>query len=117
MHWQVLPITIARFITFFNPDTHVPFAATVFADMLFALSGFLNVILFIFTRPNFLPTRERSTPMILESPTTSSYNARRVKGYGFDSEYRPDGARDDWVVSTDGTPYFPRNPRSLAIIV
>jgi hypothetical protein len=67
----IVPITIARFITFSNPNTHVPFAVTVFADVLFALSGLFNVILFAFTRPSVSPFRERLGPITLESSTIS----------------------------------------------
>lgn len=52
----VLPIAIVRFRAFHAQ--HVPFAATVFADVLFSLSGLFNVILFAFTRPSLLPRRE-----------------------------------------------------------
>lgn len=39
----------------------VPWPATVVADVLFASSGLMNVLLFMFTRPNLMPQREGST--------------------------------------------------------
>ena len=51
----VLPIAIVRFRAFH--DQHVPFAATVVADVLFSCSGLFNVILFALTRPSLLPRR------------------------------------------------------------
>lgn len=55
----IVPIAIARFIS--AGDTDVPFGWTVFADTLFMLSGFINVVLFLSTRkylpaPTVLPT-------------------------------------------------------------
>lgn len=39
--------------------SRVPWAATVFADLIFASSGFLNVVLYTATRPNLRPHRDR----------------------------------------------------------
>ena len=44
-------------------------AGTVFSDVIFAFSGFLNVVLFTVTRPNLLPKRTNS---ILTSSHTKS---------------------------------------------
>lgn len=52
----VLPIAIVRFRAF--KGKHVPFSATVIADVIFSLSGLFNVILYSFTRPSLLPRRD-----------------------------------------------------------
>ena len=52
-----LPIAAARFSAF-HGNGNVPFGVTVFADVLFSLSGFFNVMLFWFTRRSLLPKRE-----------------------------------------------------------
>ncbi|KDQ15112.1 hypothetical protein BOTBODRAFT_174281 [Botryobasidium botryosum FD-172 SS1] len=53
----ILPIAIARYLSFYGH--HVSFAWTVFADVLFGLSGLFNVVLYTFTRPSLLRTRRR----------------------------------------------------------
>jgi len=55
----VLPIAIVRWDAFFGGC--VPWAATVFSDVVFASSGLFNVLLYGFTRPNLLPQRDRNT--------------------------------------------------------
>lgn len=55
----VLPIAIVRWESFLGGC--VPWAATVFADVVFASSGLFNVLLYSFTRPNLLPQRDRAT--------------------------------------------------------
>lgn len=65
-------------------DKHVPFTYTVIADVLFALSGFFNVILFGFTRPALLPRRESTLPpshhtnvsFSLRSPMADQFSVR-----------------------------------------
>lgn len=52
-----LPIAAARF-SIFHGNGDVPFGVTVFADVLFSLSGFFNVLLFWFTRRSLLPRRD-----------------------------------------------------------
>lgn len=52
----VLPIAIVRFKAF--RGGHVPFGATVLADVIFSFSGLFNVILFSLTRPSLLPRRD-----------------------------------------------------------
>lgn len=68
----VLPIAICRWLGFDSQGcSRVPWAATVFADLIFASSGFLNVLLYMITRPNLRPHRnlpERSSLM----PTANS---------------------------------------------
>ncbi|KII93802.1 hypothetical protein PLICRDRAFT_171509 [Plicaturopsis crispa FD-325 SS-3] len=58
----VIPISVARFTEF--GGYKVPFAATAFADVLFASSGVLNVILFVLTRPTLLPDRAPDNRLI-----------------------------------------------------
>ncbi|PAV21999.1 hypothetical protein PNOK_0195600 [Pyrrhoderma noxium] len=78
----VLPIAVVRFRAF--NDKHVPFTYTVIADVLFALSGFFNVILFGFTRPALLPRRESTLPpshhtnvsFSLRSPMADQFSVR-----------------------------------------
>jgi hypothetical protein len=109
----VLPIAVVRWIPFSNPDAYVPFGATAFAGVLFGLSGLFNVILFAFTRPHLLPSRDLGVPMLLESPTTSS-SGPRTKGHFRDS------VTDeviDWVASPGRTSCSPQGPKSLSIIV
>ncbi|KIM86585.1 hypothetical protein PILCRDRAFT_815818 [Piloderma croceum F 1598] len=79
----VLPISIVRFITFFNANAYVPFTATAFADILFASSGLLNVILFALTRPKVLPSRE--VVVLDTSASPFRHGQTRAKGdYGND---------------------------------
>ncbi|KAI0814885.1 hypothetical protein BC629DRAFT_1588573 [Irpex lacteus] len=52
----VLPIAVTRWRGFTGHQ--VPWAATVFSDVVFASSGYLNVILFTLTRPRLLPSRQ-----------------------------------------------------------
>ncbi|KAI0827070.1 hypothetical protein BC628DRAFT_1318954 [Trametes gibbosa] len=56
----LIPVTIARFIMFSGRD--VPFRATIFADFVFNLQGFVNVILLLTTR-QFLPDTD-ALPML-----------------------------------------------------
>ncbi|KII93804.1 hypothetical protein PLICRDRAFT_405927 [Plicaturopsis crispa FD-325 SS-3] len=51
----VIPISVVRFTAF--GGYHIPFAGTAVADVIFALSGVLNVILFSLTRPKLMPSR------------------------------------------------------------
>jgi len=48
----VLPLTVARWLTFSHH--HVPSAVTFFANSIFYLSGFINVLLFLIIRPELL---------------------------------------------------------------
>jgi hypothetical protein len=50
---QVLPLTVARYLTF--TQHQVPFSFTAIADGLFLSSGFLNVLLYAYTRPFLFP--------------------------------------------------------------
>ncbi|EPQ60547.1 hypothetical protein GLOTRDRAFT_135219 [Gloeophyllum trabeum ATCC 11539] len=100
----VLPIAVVRWRAFYSDD--VPFAATIVADVLFASSGVLNVVLFAITRPALLPTRERrgggsypDTTVLSEVITTSRGHARSM------SEPR-DGEEEDWSDTVRRTQSF-----------
>ncbi|CAL1695298.1 unnamed protein product [Somion occarium] len=70
----VLPIAIVRWRAFLGHC--VPWAATVVADVIFASSGLLNVLLFTITRPNLLPRRDTTTTLPrlgLHSRSSSGY--------------------------------------------
>jgi hypothetical protein len=59
---QIMPQSIVRFIQLSSNKNPPPFAASAFAALMFSLSGFLNVILYICTRPSLLPWSSRSPP-------------------------------------------------------
>ena len=99
---QVLPIAVTRWLGFDSKGcSRVPWAATVFADLVFASSGLLNVILFTVTRPNLRPHRdvpERTSLMMTPLPepsrlsTTTPKSSRRDPSEGTDldaSLYHP----------------------------
>jgi hypothetical protein len=48
-----LPVSIARYSTFAHH--HVPYAVTIFVDMIYLSNGLFNVLLFSITRPFLLP--------------------------------------------------------------
>lgn len=85
----VIPIAVVRWSAFFH-SINVPFWATVLADLIFACSGLLNVLLFTFTRPMLVPKRSRRTTLTI-TPFTSLNSSSRVGG-GASSE-------DQWVVA------------------
>ncbi|KAI0348397.1 hypothetical protein BDW22DRAFT_1350595 [Trametopsis cervina] len=65
-----LPIAVTRWLGFTGHQ--VPWAATVFADVLFASSGYLNVMVFTLTRPRLLPDREtKERPFSMGPPRQS----------------------------------------------
>jgi hypothetical protein len=82
----VLPIAVTRWLGFTGHQ--VPWAATVFADVVFASSGYLNVLLFTLTRPRLLPEREtkdsgrplsaadRFTPSTPQPSSLSTFHSR-----------------------------------------
>jgi len=51
----IMPQSIVRFIQFANNERPPPFPASAFAAITFSSSGFLNVILYAYTRPSLLP--------------------------------------------------------------
>jgi hypothetical protein len=58
--FTVLPIAIARWISFVKGNKAVPFEATVVAAIFFASSGLFNVVLFALTRPTLVPVRRQA---------------------------------------------------------
>jgi hypothetical protein len=95
---------VVRLITFFNANAYVPFAATAFADALFASSGLLNVILFALTRPKVLPSRE---VMVLDI-SASPFRHRQTRAKGSLTDYRNDDVRDV-VEPPIGASFSPRD--------
>jgi hypothetical protein len=62
---QVLPLTIARYLTF--TGHHTSFAFTAISDGLFLSSGLLNVLLYAYTRPFLFPhTRDSADNRSIE---------------------------------------------------
>jgi hypothetical protein len=51
--FQVLPLAAARYHSFVTGYT--PFGVVAFADSFYLLSGLLNVMLYVYTRPDLLP--------------------------------------------------------------
>ncbi|KIM75363.1 hypothetical protein PILCRDRAFT_827270 [Piloderma croceum F 1598] len=86
----VLPIAVVRWTTFSNANAYVPFAATAFADALFASSGLLNVILFALTRPKVLPSRE---VMVLDT-SASPFGHGQTRAKRSLTDYSNDDIRD-----------------------
>ncbi|KAG8954535.1 hypothetical protein FRC03_011443 [Tulasnella sp. 419] len=52
----VLPMSIIRFIGFYNPNTVVPAGWRAIAGVTFGASGFVNSLLYVITRPRLLPS-------------------------------------------------------------
>jgi hypothetical protein len=52
----ILPISVARWIQFTAPNVRLPSEAIAFCSIIFNTSGFVNVILYITTRPSLLPS-------------------------------------------------------------
>ncbi len=70
----VFPVSLVRWLSFGNTDDNdgkgVPPGATIFASILFSLSGLLNAILYKVTRPEILPENPAAMPDIPLAPTT-----------------------------------------------
>ncbi|TFK56974.1 hypothetical protein OE88DRAFT_1730405 [Heliocybe sulcata] len=90
----VLPIAVVRWRAF-AADT-VPFAATVVADVLFASSGLLNVILFALTRPALLPERDRRSGTFLDSTVLSEVVATSRPFSSTHGRSMSDPRPEDW---------------------
>jgi len=58
----IFPLSLARYLSFAH--YYVPFAVTIFVDMIYLASGLFNVLLFSFTRPFLLPHDPRSPNMV-----------------------------------------------------
>ncbi|KAF7440015.1 hypothetical protein PC9H_000356 [Pleurotus ostreatus] len=56
----IFPISIARWVSF--SGTAIPSAATMFADIMFCSSGFLNVLLYTITRPGVVRGSPQAPP-------------------------------------------------------
>ncbi|KAF4603177.1 succinate dehydrogenase flavoprotein subunit [Pleurotus pulmonarius] len=73
----IFPISIARWVSF--SGTAIPSAATMFADIMFCSSGFLNVLLYTITRPG----------VVRGSPTPSSDAERGLKSHNHNHNHTP----------------------------
>ena len=71
---MVIPLSISRWLKFSHKN--VPSAALFFGEIMFNLSGAINVLLFLIVRPHlllFTPPGELVEPMVEHAnPTTSS---------------------------------------------
>ncbi|KLO12173.1 hypothetical protein SCHPADRAFT_854296 [Schizopora paradoxa] len=71
----ILPMSIVRWIHFTNDDNPPPFILTAAVATLFKLSGLVNVVLYMLTRPNLLlfrgqnPSARQSGPIAPRSST------------------------------------------------
>ena len=63
---QILPLSIVRYSTF--TGHHVPFAITIFVDIIYLSSGVFNVLLFSITRPFLLPHDPPSSDTMTQIP-------------------------------------------------
>jgi len=107
----VLPLAAARYNDFAEGDT--PFGVVVLADGFYLLSGFLNVLLYRFTRPYLLPRRTDSLDQstVLHQDTTNSRNHFRVSdvagnhhhAFGEDPESKPVFEPPVIVIHRDGS--------------
>ena len=72
---QVLPLAAARYNDFAKDNT--PFSVVILADGFYLSSGFLNVLLYRYTRPFLLPYRMDSVEdqsIVLGAQTANSQN-------------------------------------------
>jgi len=72
---QVLPLAAARYNDFAKDDT--PFSVVIIADGFYLSSGFLNVLLYRYTRPYLLPHRMDSVDdqsIMLEAEVANGQN-------------------------------------------
>lgn len=79
---QVLPLAAARYNDFAKGNT--PFSVVILADGLYLSSGFLNVLLYWYTRPYLLPHLMDSVDdrsIVLDAETPNSQN--HLTGSGF----------------------------------
>lgn len=69
---QVLPLAAARYNDFAKGDT--PFTVVIFADGFYLSSGFLNVLLYRYTRPYLLPLDSvNDQPIVLDAANSQTY--------------------------------------------
>ncbi|KAG8954536.1 hypothetical protein FRC03_011444, partial [Tulasnella sp. 419] len=52
----ILPMSVIRFIGFYNPEAVIPAAWQAIAGVTFGASGLINALLYIITRPRLLPS-------------------------------------------------------------
>ncbi|KAF8580806.1 hypothetical protein K439DRAFT_281668 [Ramaria rubella] len=103
----VLPDSIVRFMgeAWQAQGRRLPFAPTLTGSALFGLSGVVNVILFMMTRPNLLLFR---SPPIVSLPT------RRYKGY---PRFQGSGSGSDISQIQDIRPSSPSTGRSIEALI
>jgi hypothetical protein len=82
LYSQILPLSLARYLSFAHH--YVPFAVTVFVDMIYLASGLFNVLLFSFTRPFLLPHDPR-IPNMAPKPKPPHILHREDQGNGVDT--------------------------------
>ncbi|EIN14108.1 hypothetical protein PUNSTDRAFT_129749 [Punctularia strigosozonata HHB-11173 SS5] len=75
--FAILPIAVVRWINFVN-SISVPLWATVLADVCFASSGLLSVLLFLKTRPALVRWNKMPVATIVVSSYGPSYSRRSV---------------------------------------
>lgn len=97
----VTPIAITRWLDF--DGKKVPFEWTVFASILFSASGLFNVLLFKFTRPKLIPSRDNDGQA---SNGLITRSRRRAQIHMAVSEIDLDTSADSWK----------RRPRSSLIL-
>ncbi|KZT30679.1 hypothetical protein NEOLEDRAFT_1186492 [Neolentinus lepideus HHB14362 ss-1] len=109
----VLPVAVVRWRAFNSDD--VPFVATVVAEVLFASSGLLNVVLFSLTRPALLPARERRSNRFLDTTVLSDVVTSSPPFSPGHGRSVSDPCRDDWsdVRRTGSLPREDLKPLSL----
>ncbi|KAK7694911.1 hypothetical protein QCA50_002099 [Cerrena zonata] len=99
----VLPIAIVRWRAFTGHC--VPWEATVVADVLFASSGLMNVLLFMFTRPNLMPQREGSTSLPRVDTNFQNLTLTPLSIYPPSSTYAPAPSRRSEVSKYTNIPF------------
>ncbi|TFK38107.1 hypothetical protein BDQ12DRAFT_683986 [Crucibulum laeve] len=75
----VFPVGLVRWLKFSGHDD-IPPAATIFASILFSLSGLFNVILYKYTRPELVAGRSIELPSEAELYSDSYHMAHSTRG-------------------------------------
>lgn len=75
----VLPLAAARYNDFAKGDT--PFSVVILADGFYLSSGFLNVLLYRYTRPYLLPHRFNNQSIVLDAAIINSQNHPTCSGF------------------------------------
>ena len=76
---QVLPLAAARYNDFAKGDT--PFSVVILTDGFYLSSGFLNVLLYRYTRPYLLPHRIDNQSIVLDAEISNSQNHLNYSGF------------------------------------